>query len=194
MKKQSKESRILGALVLASIFGVAGMANAQPGGNGGNNRPDFRNMTPEQRQQAMAQFQERRLREQLTQAGFAEATIQDPIVTFSKSLDAIRTPLRDKTTKLREAVANKSGDADVTTLIKDLRTSTEVAKKQRDEALKELEGKIGYTQKPRLEAFLITEGLLGDEVSFASDGGGRGAFGGQGRGGRGGRGNNANNN
>ena len=195
-----KKQQIIGvALVLACSLGAVETGNAQPGGN---NRPDFRNMTPEQRQQAMEQFQERRLREQLTQAGFTEAAIQDPIVVFSKSLDSARTPLRDKTTKLREAVANKTGDADVTTLITDLRTSTEAAKKQRDDLLKELDAKVGYSQKPRLEAFLITEGLLGDEVSFAGDGGrggfgGRGAFGGQGRGGqgaRGGRGNNANNN
>lgn len=186
-----KQQWLAGPLVLACSLGLAGVTVAQPGGNNGGNRPDFQNMTPEQRQQFFAQAQERRLREQLTQAGFTEAAIQDPIVAFSKALETVRTPLRDKSNKLRDAVANKTADAEVATMIKDLRTSTETAKKQRDDALKDLDAKVGYSQKPRLEAFLIAGGYISDEVSFANGvGGGRGGFGGQGggQGGGGGRG------
>ncbi len=193
---------IAGPLALACSLGMAGLAGAQPpatpgaGTNppnqtaGGNLRATWQNMTPEQRQAAIVQFTERRLRNDLTQAGFADAATQDPIVAFSKTMEALRRPLREKATKLREAVANKTADAVVTPLISDLRKATEDAKQPREEALKVLDGKINYSTKPRLQAFLMVGGLLGDEMAFAGGAGGFGAggFSGGGFGGQGGRG------
>lgn len=189
---------IAGPLALACSLGMVGLAGAQPPATpgaavnppnrpaGGNLRANWQNMTPEQREKAMKQFTERRLRNNLTEAGFADAATQDPIIAFSKTMETLRRPLREKATKLRAAVAGKTADAEVTPLISDLRTATEAAKKPREEALKVLEDKINYSAKPRLQAFLMVGGLLGDEMAFAGGAGGFGGAGGAGFGGQGG--------
>src|SRR5438093_5055235 len=126
--KQQKSIRGPLAVVctLGATLGVAGLAPAQtrPILPRDDNRPDFRSMTPEQRQQRVQQFMERRLRDELTRAGFAQKAVQDPIVQFAKSRNAQRDAVRDKAGKLRAAVANmganKSSDAQIATLLADL--------------------------------------------------------------------------
>jgi hypothetical protein len=64
-----------------------------PGGPGGN-FPDFRNMTPEQRQQWMEQRQQQMrqaraegIRRMLTDAGFTQVGLQDAVVNFAQAQD-----------------------------------------------------------------------------------------------------------
>jgi hypothetical protein len=202
MMKQQKW--ILGPLAVACTLGVAnmGLAQTRPNIPRDNDRPDFRSMTPEQRRQRMEQFMEQRLRDELTHAGFAQKAMQDPIVQFATTRETQRRTVRDKAGKLRAAVANKSSDAQIAALLADLRKTQSATKTQRNQALKTLNAKVGYTKKPRLEAVLTLAGLVGDEPlpmgGFGGPGGSRG-FGGPGgprgggpggfggRGGRGGR-------
>ena len=179
---------LIGPAVVACTLGVAGLmvsqtkpANGQgapppgqrPGGPGGN-RPNFGSMSPEKMQQMRQQFMERRVRDELTRAGYGQKTIQDPVVKFVQSQMAERTRLRDKASKLRQAVAGKASDAQIAKLLAELRAAAQAAKAHRDLAQKQLNAKIGYSKKPRLEAVLTLAGVVGDGQFM----GGPGGFGG----------------
>ena len=140
----------------------------------GGNRPDFGNMSPEKMQQMRQQFMERRVRDELTRAGYGQKTIQDPVVKFVQSQMAERTRLREKSGKLRQAVAGKASDAQIAKLLAELRAAAQAAKAHRDLAQKQLNAKIGYSKKPRLEAVLTLAGVIGDGQLM----GGPGGFGG----------------
>ena len=164
----------------------------QRGGRGGN-RP---RMTPEQREQMRKQAELRReteIRKTLTEAGFTDKAIQDAVVTFANDqADGPRVDTRENIRKLNQALRNNATDEQITLLLNDIRTDIETAKALRENALKELDKKIGYTQKPRLEAVLLLAGITGENPGGGGfggrgGGGGRGGQGG-GFGGRGGQG------
>lgn len=186
------------ALALTAALGLAGTAQAQPNpndaakgtnppnwqqGNGGG-RGNFQNMTPEQRQQFFQQIQENRLRQQLTAAGFTDAATQDPIIAYMTAQDKARQPLRDRFTKLADALQGGAAtDTELSASLNDLRQAVADEKTRRDAALKDLDAKISYSKKPHLEALLTVLGLIGDEASYT--GGGMGGRGGRGMGGMG---------
>lgn len=173
---------LVGSLVVAFATGGMSAVQAQPdpnntvkGANPANQAPggfDWRTATPEQRQQQIQKFMELRLREGLISAGFADKAMQDRIVEFARALDKERQPLREKSDKVREALRNNASEEQTGTLIKELRTAVADVKKRRDVALKGLDAQIGYSKKPRLEAFLMMADMLGDEASFAGGLGG----------------------
>ena len=216
--KLRKQWRI-GPLAVAASIAFAGAVHAQPnpndaakgenppndqqrGRNGGRfDRQRLRDMTPEQREQAMQQLRDTSLRNLLTRAGFADKETQDPIITFINEQGQARQALQDKNRKVVEALRAEATDANISTLLSDLRQATADEKTRRDAAITALDAKINYTKKPRLEALLTVMGLVGDESALAggiggfgarTGGGARGggAFGGFG-GGRGGRGDGA---
>lgn len=192
------------SLVLATALSLASVAQAQPnpndtakgtnppnwqqGGNGGGGgRGNFQNMTPEQRQVFLQQMQENRLRQQLTNSGVTDNAAQDPIVAFMATQDKARQTLRDRFTKLADALqGNAATDAELSASLGDLRQAVADEKTRRDAALKDLDAKVGYSKKPHLEAVLTVLGLLGDEASFATGGLGGRMGGGRGMGGLGG--------
>lgn len=187
----------IGTIAVAAALGLAGAVQAQPnpgdankGDNppnwpqGNNQRGNWQNMTPEQRQQMMAQMQEQRTRRLLTGAGFTDAATQDPIVAFANEQEKARQPLRDRFMKLAQALrANAATDAELSASLNDLRQAVDDEKTRNQTALKDLDAKISYTKKPHLEALLTVLGLIGDESSFVTGGLGRGmGMGGMGRG------------
>ena len=191
---------VLGPLAVGCTLGLAGLAlsqtrlGAQPGGQPGGGRPDFgrpdggrpdggrpdfRNMTPQQREQMFRQFTERRLRDELTRTGFSQKTIQDPVVHFALAQATDRRVVGEKAGKLREALANKASDAQISAALSGLRAAQKSAKQRRDKGLKDLNAKIAYSKKPRLDAVLTLAGIVGDGPLMGGRGfGGRGGFGG----------------
>lgn len=211
MKMTQKSKWVVGPMIVGlTTISAMGALRAQPdegvmpkgenpqadqrgGRGGGGNRP---RMTPEQREQMRKQAELRReteIRKTLTDAGFADKAIQDAVVAFANDqADGPRVDTRDNIRKLNQALRNNVTDEQITLLLNDIRTDIETAKALRENALKELDKKIGYTQKPRLEAVLLLAGITGENPGGGGfggrgGGGGRGGQGG-GFGGRGGQG------
>jgi len=154
---------------------------------GGGNRPNWRNMTPAQREQQAALQRERTLRRTLNQGGFTDKVLQDTILAFAKDQDKAGQLLRDQPRKINEALQNEATtDQQLAALLADFRADIAAEKDRREAALTVLDQKIGYTKKPRLDALLMTMGLTGDEMSLAGGVGGPGMGGPGGRGGGGG--------
>lgn len=187
---------ISGVLVLTCTIGLAAATLSQQGGRRPNDGPpggrrgdfpDFRNMTPQQREQMFQKMVDDRLRDGLKEAGFTQVATQNAVLQYAHSLEADRRIIRDKAGKLRQAMQNKSSkDAQVATLLSDLRKSVAAARQRREKARSALNAKTGFVKKPKLDATLTLMGLGGDESAMMMGGfGGRG-FGGRGFGGPGG--------
>ncbi len=208
MKNTLNRRWIAGPLIVGlTTVGAMGVLQAQPdandvgkgenptarqrGGRQGGNREGGKhaNMTPEQREAARAQMQqqmqqrrETNLRTTLTNAGFADKGVQDAVIAFVNEQNGQeRNDTRAKMRQLNQAVRNNANDQEIAGLLAAIRAETEASKVQHEAALKELDAKIGYTTKPRLEAVLTLAGVTGENF-----GGGKAAFGGgAGRGGQG---------
>lgn len=201
--KSFKIARMMaGPLALGLALGIAGVAQAQPGGGApmGQNPPNWQQggnrPTPEQMQQFQAQRTERVIRQGLPALGFTDATLQDALIEFVNTQAAATGPLQQKQLAILQALANKeTTDEQITTLMTEWTALSTVEKTRREQALKDLDTSISYSKSPRLSALLTIFGVLGDESSLSSPfggammGGGRGGMMGMGGpgGGRGGR-------
>ncbi len=201
MKKIATRRWIAGPLFVGlATISAAGVLRAQPDAG---NMPKGDNpiakqrpkMTPEQRkaardkrQQEMQTRRETSLRETLTTAGFADKTLQDAVIAFSNSQNEDRGDNLDKMRQLNQAVRNNATDEQIAALLKDISDEAKADKDQRAKALKELDAKIGYTTKPRLEAVLALSGITSEAGAGMGGGmGGRWQNQGGGAGGRGGK-------
>jgi len=149
--------------------------------------PEQRQAAREKRQQEMQARRETNLRETLTEAGFADKVLQDAVIAFTNSQTEERGDNRDKMRELNQAVRKNAGDVEIAALLKEIRDEVQADKDQRAQALKELDAKIGYTKKPRLEAVLTLAGVIGENTGGPGAMGGRGGRGGGMGGGQGGR-------
>lgn len=114
-----------------------------------------------------AQMMEQSLRMQLTQGGFTDKALQDAVVEFARARDKARQPLRDKWNKINEAMrGNAVTDKQLAILLDEFKAAVEDEKTRNEDALKALDGKIGYSKKPRLEALLMTLDLIGDQAGM----------------------------
>ncbi len=192
------KTKLTRVLSVGALCVLAGTSFAQRGGNGnggGNNRPDFANMTPAQRDAARAQMRERQMRRMLQGAGFTEQATQDAIVEFANKQNAASTALLPRIEAIRTAFRENADDATVSAALTAYRTAVTAAQTVREADIATLDGSISFSTKPKLEAFLTMMGLIGNENGFVSNlagqaqlpgaGGGRGG----GRGGQGGGGN-----
>ena len=157
--------------------------NVQPGGGaGGGGRPNFGNMTPEQRDQMIAQFRERRVRGQLDGAGITDKAVQDAIVAHSVDREKTRQTLQDLGRALVEAVSTKgTTDEKIADALKKFQDAVAAERARRKGGEKALEVKISYSKSPKLLAVLTDMGLVGEETLAIGSGGGfggRGGFGG----------------
>lgn len=175
MRKIATRKWIAGPLFVGLVtIGATGVLRAQPdagdmakGDNPiANQRP---RLTPEQRQAArekrQLEMQARRatnLRETLTQAGFLDKTLQDAVIAYSNSQTKERGDNRDKIRQLNQAVRNNATDVEIAVILKAISDEALADKDQRATALKELDAKIGYSTKPRLEGVLTLAGILGE--------------------------------
>ena len=200
MKMIQNRKWIAGPLLVGlATIGATGVLRAQPDagimGKGDNPIANQRpKMTPEQRQaarekrhQEMQARRETNLRETLTAAGFPDKILQDAVIAFSDAQNKERGDNHDKIRQLNQAVRNNATDAEIAVILKAISDQAQADKDQRTKALKELDAKIGYTTKPRLEAVLTIAGIIGEN---GGNNGGRWQNKGGGNGfGRGGQGN-----
>lgn len=185
-----KNKWLAGPVVLGLAVGMAGIGlHAQPEAGGGGGRPDFRNMTPEQREQMMQRMQQMReegMRRMLTDAGFADAIVQDAIIAFGAAQEKATQSLRQKMRQVTEAARTGAvTDAQMSTLLAEFRADVAAEKTRRAAAQKDLDTKVNFSKQPRLDALLTTMGLIGDEAAVVGGGGPGGGFGGGRGGGRG---------
>jgi hypothetical protein len=146
-------------------------------------RPDFRNMTPEEREQAMQRMRSQGTRNALQRAGVTDAATQDAILSYTEAQDKARQPLRDQSRKIADMLQDATAtDAQVATELRSFRAAVAAEKLRSTRALADLSTKTGYRTKPRLEALLTMMGVLGDEAAYigAMPGGMRGGPGGVG--------------
>ena len=195
MKSFKIARTMAGPLALGLALGISGVAQAQPGGNApmgenppNTNRPNWRNMTPEQREAMMAQMREQAIRQGLTQLGFTQAETQDALVEFVNAQEAATRPLQEKQRALMTALVNPATTNEQISVLTTEWTALATAEKtRRAQAIKDLDASISYSKNPRLNALLTVFGVLGDESSLSSPfgaamGGGRGGMGGPGGG------------
>jgi hypothetical protein len=172
MGDKMKVKKIMGLPVVALALISSGLAYAQPAPNavpmGANPAagPDWGKMTPEQRREAIQKFVEQTIRGTMTGLGYADKTMQDDVIAFAAEQEKMLEPVREKHRKVAQTLINNARDADVATLMADLRASIEETNQKRLEAVAALDAKIGFSQKPRLEALLSMIGLTGSETSF----------------------------
>ena len=207
--KQQKRHRLVKFLALGGAFIAAiampcitGRAEAQPNvgggqaqnppnqnpGGGNGNRPDFRNMTPEQRQQFFEQqramMQERMLRGVMGMVGANSTAQQDAAVLYSKAQNAANESLQEMADKLVTAVSTMGvPDTEVARLLKEFQDAAAAEKERRKIARADLDKKINYSKQPRLELALTALGLLGDDSLSMGNMGARMFGGGRGGGG-----------
>lgn len=192
------------------------MANMTP-----EQRAQFENFRAQaqvfQRQQQVAQVSvEDRQRFLMTSAGIEDAAMQDAILAFAIELTKKREPVTKAATALRVLLGDKDATTEaITAQLEKLTKASADFRTWKEDALKELDAKVNFTENARVNSFLTLTGILGDEGSDAggytaifpkdvagkgditdllpkTEGnnmfGGMGGMGGGGRGGRGGKG------
>ena len=179
---------------LSLAFGMCGIAHAQPdvnnapkgenppnwnwnpGGRGGNrNGVDLRRyvplpLTPEQRvrlREQRAELMAQNLKQSLTRAGFTDEALQTAVVNELKAQEGARNDLLEKWQKIAQALrVNQTPANDMATLVKEFREAVDKEKARRTTAATALETQFQISQKPVLDALLMTLGVTGDEAGF----------------------------
>jgi hypothetical protein len=203
-----RNKQILTLFILAgSALVGAAMAQAQPGGQGGfnngpggpggmpgmNQRADFRNLTPEQRQEMQDKLRdltrELSLRAMLENAGITDKATQDTVLAFAAAQEQAVQALREKNRDLQGSLYdNATANAQIIALQNDYTAAAEDESDRRGKALALLDQKINYSKQPRLKAVLTVLGLVGDAFALTDSNStnGGGIMGGPGMGGPGG--------
>lgn len=166
-----KHTQIFTALALLALPIVAGAQpdpnNAPKGdnpvnravGGGGRNRPQFQDMTPEQRMTLMRETFKR----QLTRAKVTGDTQQNAVTDYVIGETQARQKLEAATLALQTGIRGTTAtDAQVAGLLNDYNAAMADDKARHQKALDTLKATIDVTQFPRLEAMLTLAGLYGD--------------------------------
>lgn len=175
---------------LPLTLAICGIAQAQPdvnnapkgenppnwnlGGRAGiRNGADLRRyvpLTPEQLRQLkeqQAQIRTITLKQRLTALGFTDEALQTAIVTEYKTQDTAKTDLSAKWQKINQALrVNQTPATDMATMVKEFRDAVATEKARRTAATTALETQFQISQKPVLDALLMTLGITGDEAEF----------------------------
>ena len=169
---------------------TAATAQAQAGGA---DKADYRQLTREQQQMLADQVRdfarEQTIRLMLSNAGFADKTVQDEVIAFAKEQNAATEKLSEQNLKMMGSLRDQATPvAQLSALMNDYRAAQEDETMRRKTAVDALDAKINFRKQPRLEAVLTTLSLVGDEMAVAGLGDAtNGGFGGGGFGGGGGR-------
>ena len=182
-RKQLKGLLIAGAAL--TITATASHAQGNFGGRGGEDKPDYRQFTQEQRQMLADQVRdftrEQTIRLMMSNAGFTEKAVQDEVIAFAKEQNNATEKLGEQNRKMLDGLRDQNASAaQITALMNDYRAAQEGENARRKTSLDALDAKVTYRKQPRLEAVLTTMGLVGDEMAVAGLGsvGAGGGFGG----------------
>jgi hypothetical protein len=188
MKKHFSRVLVAGVLCALASTSFAQQNGGGNGGGGGGNRPNFRNMTPEQMEQFRTQMRDRQIRGALTGAGFTDTATQDAVVNYATTQATVSTGLLPKIDALRNAFRDNADDKTIADALAAFRTAVDEAQKNRDTAIAELDKSVSFSTKPKMEALLVMLGMIGDEAPFVANLAGQAQLPGAGGGGRGGMG------
>jgi len=129
--------------------------------------PDWQKMTPQQRRQAVLQIADQTLRGSMNWLGYGDKPTQDAVVACMVEQEDAAELVRTAHRKVAQALLNNAlPETQVSTLMADLRSAVEEARTKQETAMAALDAKVGFSKKPRLEAFLTMVGLIGDETSY----------------------------
>ncbi|HEX8833587.1 MAG TPA: hypothetical protein VF719_05270 [Abditibacteriaceae bacterium] len=163
-------------MAVAGAFVTGGTLGAQAqqgGGNGGNNRPDWQNMTPEQRQQMQAQGEQRRneqrqawLRQAMTGSGLTDVAAQTAVIEHMTAREKSQEALRAQALALSKLLTTPgTADAELQTQLTAYRAAVAAANKQQADDLNALDAQLKYSTQPRVETLLTLLGVLGEETT-----------------------------
>lgn len=125
-------------------------------------------LTPEQRQQE----EESEARSKLTEGGINDKSAQDALFKFLKERDAARQSVRQVFRKLYDARRLKISDRDMAVVMNDYLAAylaaVEAEQARSRAATAELDKAIQFSAQPRIRAFLIINGYIGDAVRYSA--------------------------
>ncbi len=138
------------------------------GGNGGGNG-----------QKRMEEF----FRRQLTEIGVADAASQDTLLSYMKTEMEARTALMDKGGQLAKGLRDGTlTNPQIGALLNEYQAAIEDDKTRRQLSQAELAKKVDYAKNPKLEAWLVVLGAVGDGPPLMGGNGNNRPRGGQGQG------------
>ncbi len=192
MTQKNARKQLMALLLTGAAMGMTATAShAQAGGQGGPDKPDYRQLTPEQRQMLADQVRdfarEQTIRLMMSNAGFTDKVVQDQVIAFAREQSSAMDKLGEQNRKMMDGLrAQETPAAQLSALMNEYRAAQEDEITRRKTALDALDAKVNYRKQPRLEAVLTTLSLVGDEMAVAGLGGANaGGFGGGGFGGGG---------
>ncbi|RYX82821.1 hypothetical protein EON83_17810 [bacterium] len=163
------------------VFAGAAFGQSTNNRNGGNRQNMAQTNT--QRETMRATMRENQIRTSLTNAGFTDTTIQDPIVALAKMEQAASQGLLPKINALRTALNNNAQNnaggnntqgnnmngRSVADIFADYRSAVADMQEARATAIINLDKTVSFSTNPTLEALLTMLGIIGDETGFVSN-------------------------
>ncbi len=131
---------------------------------------EMMDMTPEQQTQRMQKLQDDGLQAMLIRAGFDDPELIQAVQNFQAERVQSRQPLRVTSTLIYLANGNqrdKISDAQVEALLKRYEAEVEAQRVGEKQAADDLNAKIGWSTRPRLKAWLLRAGVIGDAAWLA---------------------------
>ncbi|RYX82327.1 hypothetical protein EON83_19720 [bacterium] len=132
----------------------------------------FMEMTPEKQKAFMRGMTENILRMALTRAKFKDTKLQDDIVQFVNEQEDFRVDVRAAGGKLYMALKATDAPVDakvVEGLLSEYVAAADEVRSERIVATKGLDQKIGFSRFPHLQAFLQTNGIIGESAVLQGD-------------------------
>ena len=145
----------LAALLIATPL----VAQAQPDPNNGPKAENPENRRPNDRTKAI----ENLFRRQLEGIGVVETAQQDTTLAFLKGEFEARGEVMQKGSKLAQALrGNALTEPQIAALLNEYQVALEDEKVRREKAQADFKAKLDYTKTPKLEAWLVVMGAVGD--------------------------------
>jgi hypothetical protein len=134
--------------------------------------PQFNQSTPRsetsgeqnrQRAQERQQRLENQMRQAMSNLGCSDIPTQDAIISYIGADMRARRPLQSQSRRLFTALRSKDLPEDkLARMVAEFRDAVESDKQRRTASEAALDGRIKYSQNPRLEAMLLLFGVIGD--------------------------------
>lgn len=106
---------------------------------------------------------EDRLRRLLTGFGFTDTEVQDAVIEYIRMEEKSRTPIRRRALQLFQAMrANTVPEEQMRNIVAEFRSSVAADKIRCKAEEEKLDQKLSFSKNPRLEAFLLMTGIIGD--------------------------------
>ncbi len=115
-------------------------------------------------QMGTEKMRENFVRQALTRQGINDEKTHGAILEHIRTQEKAKQAVQEKGDKLRPALANADtmADAQVNALLSDYQMAIEDYRDAREKSMQDLDAKIGYSKKPRLQAALLLMNVIGD--------------------------------